>query len=219
MHADLPRRYTGDIAAFDRSQDRDRFRHDGCYVLHGVVAQNLLQPDRRPGIAGKAGSIFGPKRRAFLAGRELQSFIGCEIALPFLVVTFEAGLAIDGLSGADETQARVSEHGPVVRVPAPQHRARDLARDSADRGARPDPARRRIADPRLAVVLVNVFDFYSADLVRQVVVLRTGNRVRQRVEAKLLQSRQEARELLAAKSAEQHLGGLPRAGAGHESEN
>ena len=151
--------------------------------------------------------------------REHQTLIELERMVVFVVIAFEPVLAVDALLGADEAELRVAERHAIVGVPAAQHRARHLAGNAADRGALPDPARRRIADPGLAVALVHVFDMDAADPVREIVILRGGDRRRQMVEAELLQARQEALLLLAAKHAEHELRGITRAAPRHHGEN
>ena len=129
----------------------------------------------------------------------------------FVVIAFEPVLAVDGLLGADKTEFWIAERHAVVGVPAAQHRARDFAGHAADRGAAPDPARRRIADPRLAVGLVHVLDLHAADPVGEIVVLRRRHRRRQIAEAQLFKAGQEALLLLAAKHPEHEFGGIGRA--------
>ena len=77
-------------------------------------------------------------------------------------------------------------------MPSMQHRTRHFRRDAADRGARPNPAWRRIADPGLAVAFIDVFDLHAADLIGQIVILGTGDRDREASRPKFLQSRKEA---------------------------
>src|SRR6266550_3872635 len=118
------------------------------------------------------------------------------------VIAFKAVLPIDALLGADEAKPWIAECDAVVGVPATQHGARHFAGHTADRGAAPDPARRRITDPGLAVGFVNVFDRHAADPVRKVMILRGGDRRRQMAEAEFFQARQETLLLLAAKHPE-----------------
>src|SRR6185436_3809052 len=121
-------------------------------------------------------------------------------------VALQPRLAVDGLPGADEAEPGIAEHDAVVGVPSAQHRPRYFRGDAADRGAGPDPARRRIAHPGLGVALVDILDLHAADLVRQIVILGARDRMRKLVEAELLQSRKKARQLLAPESSEHHLG-------------
>src|SRR5262249_52543822 len=134
------------------------------------------------------------------------------------VIAFEPVLAVDGLLGADESKLQVAESCAIIGVPAVQHGLRNLAGNAADRGALPGPARRRIADPGLAVALSHVLDMDAADPVRQIMILRGGDRRRQVIDAKLLQPRQKTLLLLATKYPEHELGGLARAAARHHRE-
>src|SRR4051794_627091 len=95
--------------------------------------------------------------------RKDQPLIGLEIVVVFVIIAFEAILPVNRLLGADETEFRVAERDAVIAVPAAQHRARNLAGHAADRGSAPDPARRRIPDPGLAVGLIHIFHRYAAD--------------------------------------------------------
>src|SRR5205814_10377681 len=125
-----------------------------------------------------------------------------EIMIIFAVKALTAILAVDGLLGADKAELEITERDTVVAMPAAQHGARHLARNAGDRRAAPDPARRRIADPGLAVAFVHVLDRHAADPVRQVMVLRGGDRGRQISQAELLKARQKTLKLLTAKNPE-----------------
>src|SRR5260370_34106081 len=129
--------------------------------------------------------------------REHQALVGFERMIVVVVIAFEPVLAVDALLGADEAEVEMIERDAVIGVPAAQHRARDLARNAADRGTLPDPARWRIADPGLAVALNHVLDMHAADPVGKIMILRRSHRRRQMVDAELLQTRQEALLLLA----------------------
>ena len=138
--------------------------------------------------------------------REHQPLVHREFVIGFVVIAFEAGLPVNRLLGADESDLQIAERNAVVGVqPAAQHCARDFHRNAADRRALPDPARRRIADPCLAIALVHVLDRDAADPVREVVILRGCDCRRQPAQAKLLQARDEALLLLLAKHAEHEL--------------
>src|SRR5260370_5872142 len=100
--------------------------------------------------------------------REHQALIELQRMVILAVIAFEPVLAVDALLGADEAEAQVAQRDAIIAVPSPQHRARNLAGHAADRGAAPDPARRRIADPGLAVGLVHVFDMAAADPVGEI---------------------------------------------------
>src|SRR4051794_12159388 len=95
--------------------------------------------------------------------RKDQPLIGLESVVVFVIVAFEPILPINRLLGADETEFGVAERDAIIGVPAAQHRAGHLAGHAADRGAAPDPARRRIADPGLAVGLIHTFHGDAAD--------------------------------------------------------
>src|SRR3979411_1041016 len=131
--------------------------------------------------------------------REHQALIDFERMIVFKVITFKSVLAVDALLGADEAEFWIAERNAVVGVPSAQHRARHFAGHAADRGASPDPARRRIADPGLAIRLVHVFDRNAADPVGEIMILRRGDRRRQVAEAEFLQPGQETLLLLTAK--------------------
>src|SRR5882672_5647620 len=151
--------------------------------------------------------------------REHQALIEFERMIIFVIIALEAVLAVDALLGADETELEIVQRDTVVGVPAAQHRARDLAGYAADRGAPPDPARRRIADPGLAVALIHVLDMDAADPVGEIMILRGSDRRRQMAQAELLEARQEALLLLAAKHPEHELGGIHRAAPRHHGED
>src|SRR6185503_19047493 len=107
------------------------------------------------------------------------------------VVALESRVAVDGLACADEAETRIAERHAVVTVPSVQHRFVHFARDRADRRASPDPSRRRIADPRLAIALLAELGLDAAQRIRVIVIERAGHRVRQAVESELLQAREE----------------------------
>src|SRR5262249_18578115 len=107
----------------------------------------------------------------------------------------------------------------IIGVPTAQHRARHFARHAADRGAAPDPARWRIADPGLSVALVHVFDMHAADPVGEIMILRGRNRRRQMRETELFQPRQETLLLLATEHTEDEFGGVRGATSRHHRED
>src|SRR5216683_6475819 len=148
--------------------------------------------------------------------REYQAPIDLERMIVFAVVAFEPVLAVDTLLGADETEVGIAERNAVVGMPSPQHRARHFAGHAANRGAAPDPARRRIADPGLAIGLVHVFDADAADPVGEIMILRGGDRRRQVAEAEFFQTGQETLLLLTAKNPEYEFRGGVRAAPGHD---
>ena len=139
--------------------------------------------------------------------------------VPFLVIAFQPRLPVHRLPGADEPEPGVAQHHAVIAVPAAQHRPRHLGWNAADRCTRPGPARRRIAHPGLAVVLIHILDLHAPHLIGQVMVLRAGHRMWQPIQPKLLQPRHEPRQLLAAKRAKHHLRRLLRAGPRHQGQN
>src|SRR6185437_4571794 len=75
-------------------------------------------------------------------------------------------------------------------------------RNGRDRGAAPDPARWRIAHPRLAVALAQIAGLHAAKRVRVIVVERAGRRRRLVGQAELLQPWQELLQMLAAEMPE-----------------
>src|SRR5258708_3121847 len=137
----------------------------------------------------------------------------------FAIISLESVLAVDALLGADKTKLQIAERHAIVGVPAAQHGARDLAGHAADRGAAPNPARRRVADPGLAIGLVHIFDRHAADPVREIVILRGGDRRRQMTETELFQPRQKTFLLLAAKHAEYELGRIGLAAPRHHGQD
>jgi hypothetical protein len=151
--------------------------------------------------------------------REYQPLIDVERVVVFAVIAFQSVLAVNALLGADEAEIGITKTDAVVGVPAAQHRAGDFAGHAADRGAAPDPARRRIADPRLAVGLIDVLDRHPADPVRQIVILRGCNGRRQMVQTKLLKARQKTFLLLAAKYPKYEFGGIGRSAPSDHGEN
>src|SRR3979411_1168480 len=147
--------------------------------------------------------------------REHQALIDFERMIVFKVITFKSVLAVDALLGADEAELWIAERNAVVSVPTPQHRTRHFAGHAADRGASPDPARRRIADPGLAIRLIHVFDANAADPVGEIMILRRCHRRRQMAEAEFLQTGQKALLLLAAKDPEHEFRGVSRPAPRH----
>src|SRR4051812_21804531 len=103
--------------------------------------------------------------------REDQALIQLERVVVLIIIAFEPILTVDALLGADEAEPGIAERDAIVGVPAAQHRAADLTRHAADRGALPDPARRRIADPGFAIALIHVLDMHAADPVGEIVIL------------------------------------------------
>src|SRR5262245_57832792 len=95
--------------------------------------------------------------------RKHQPLIELQRMVVFVIIALEPVLTVDALLGAHEAEPEIAERNAIVGVPAAQHRARYFAGHAADRGAPPDPARRRVADPGLAIVLVHVFDMHAAD--------------------------------------------------------
>ena len=124
--------------------------------------------------------------------------------IPFLVIAFQARLSVHRLARTYEAQSWVTEDDAIVGVPSSQHCARNLRWNAADRGARPDPARWRISHPGLSVIFVDVLDLHAAKPVRQIVVLRTSDGVRELVEAEFPQPWNETRQLLASEGPEHH---------------
>src|SRR5204863_6665111 len=124
-------------------------------------------------------------------------------AIVLVVVALEPRVAAYRLASADESQARVTERGAIVAMPSVQHRFVYFARNGADCGAAPDPARRRIAQPRLAIIFPAILGFHAAERVRVIVIERAGNRVRHAVESEFLQPRKEFLEVLVAEMAKQ----------------
>src|SRR5258708_20756882 len=151
--------------------------------------------------------------------REHQALIDFERMIVFAVVTLKSVLAVDALLGADKAEVGIAKRNAVVGVPSPQHRARHFAGHAADRGTAPDPARRRVADPGLAIGLVHVFDADAADPVGEIMILRGGDRRRQVAEAEFLQPGQKPFLLLTAKNPEYEFRGGGRAAPGHDHED
>src|SRR5258708_2761864 len=151
--------------------------------------------------------------------REYQALIDLERMIVFAVVTFKSVLAVDALLGADEAEIGMPEQNAVVGVPPAQRRARTLAGHAADRGALPDPARRRMADPGLAIRLVHVFDRHAADPVREIMILRRCHRRRQVAQAEFFQPRQKTFLLLTAKNPEYEFRGVSRPAPHHHGQN
>src|SRR5450755_3127672 len=104
-------------------------------------------------------------------------------------------------------------------MPAAQHRARDFAGYAADRTSLPDPARRRITDPSLAIGLIHVFDRDAADPVREIMILRRRDRRRQVRKPEFLQARQKTLLLLTAKNPEHELGSISSPAPRHHGED
>ena len=207
------------IGCIDRTEHLHRDRGRGTHIFHRVIAIGFFQPRLRPALDRQCRRFRCIEQRRFEMTREHQPRIEIERMIVFVIVAFEAVLSVHRLLGTDEADIRIAEGDAIVGVPAAQHRARDFARHAADRGAAPDPARRRIAHPRLAIRLVHVFDRDAADPVRQIVILRGRDGGRQVVEAELLQSGKKAFLLLAAKHAKHELGGVGGAAATDDGEN
>jgi hypothetical protein len=151
--------------------------------------------------------------------RKHQPLIRFERPVIFIVVAFEAVLPIDRLLRADEAELEVSERSAVVGMPTAQHRAADVARHAADRGSTPNPARRRIAHPRLAIAFVHIFNRNAADPVRQVVILRRRHRRRQPGDAEFFEPGEKPFLLLPAENAKHELGRVARAATAHDGED
>src|SRR5215510_14844698 len=151
--------------------------------------------------------------------REHQPLVELERTVVFVVIAFEPVLAVDALLGADKAEPEIAEHCAIVGVPSAQHRARDFAGHAADRGTAPDPARRRVADPGLAIALMHVFDMHAADPVGEVVILRGCDGRRQTAEPELFEARQETLLLLAAEYAEDEFGGIGGAAPCHHGQD
>src|SRR5258707_11849083 len=137
----------------------------------------------------------------------------------FEVLALQSVLAVDTLLGADETEIGVAERNAVVGVPPAQHRARHFTGHAADRRALPDPARRRIADPGLAIGLIHVLDRDAPDPVGEIVILRRRHRRRQVAEPKFFEARQKALLLLTAKHPEYEFCGISRSAPRHHAQN
>ncbi len=114
-------------------------------------------------------------------------------------------LAVGRLRRADEPEPRVVERHAVLRVPAAQDGARDLARHRADGGGWIDPARRHEIDPGLAVALAHELDRDAADAVGEIVIGGAGDGVGHALEPELLEARQEFLVVLVAEDAEHPL--------------
>ncbi len=202
------------IARVLRTEHLDDDRRGRLHIFHRVVAISLLQPRPWPAVDRQRRRGSGIELRRLEVAREHQALIELERMIVFAVIALEAVLAVDALLGADEAEPEIAERDTVVGVPAAQHGARDFARHATDRSALPNPARRRIADPGLAVGLVHVFDMHAADPVGEIVISRGRDRRWQAIEAELLQAGQEALLLLAAKHPEDELrrigGAAPR---------
>jgi hypothetical protein len=146
---------------------------------------------------------------------EFEALVEFERMIVLVVVTFEPVLAVDTLLGADKAQLQVAEDRAVIGVPAAQHRARDLAGHAADRCPLPNPTRRRIANPRLPVVLIHVFDTHAADPIGEIVILGSGDGWRQMSEPKLFQPGQKTLLLLTAEHPKHELRRIRGTAPGH----
>src|SRR2546423_955344 len=142
------------------------------------------------------------------AGAELQALLGRQLAVVLEEIAGEAVLAVGRLRRADEAEPRVAERHAVHRVPAMQEGAGHLARHPADTGAWIDPARRHEVHPRLAVALAHELDGDAADAVGEIVVGRAGDRVGHRLQAQLVEARQELFAMLVAEDTKHPFGGI-----------
>ncbi len=219
LHADQFSREMQEIAGVLRSEQLHHDGRGGLHIFHGVVAVGFFQPRLRPAFDRQRRRGAGIEQRRLEMTREHQPRIRLERMIVFVVITLEPVLAVDALLGADEAEVWIAQRHAVIGVPAPQHRARDLARNAADRGALPDPARRRIADPGLAVGLVHVFDMDAADPVREIMILRRRHRRRQMIDTEFHETWEETFLLLAAKHPEDKFSGIRRAAPRHHGEN
>src|SRR6185312_14967629 len=145
--------------------------------------------------------------------------IRLERMIVFAVEAFQAVLAVDGLLGADEAESGVAQRNAIIGMPSAQHCARHFTGHAANRGAPPDPARRWITDPGLAVGLEHVLDMNAADPVGEIVILRRRHRRRQMAEPELFQTRQKAFLLLAAEYPENEFRRIQRSAPRHHGEN
>jgi hypothetical protein len=99
---------------------------DRPHVVHRVVAHDLLQARRGPVGALDARRGGGVEVRAVFAGREAEPLLGLEVPVVLEVVALETGLAVGGLLGAHEAEARIAEAHAIVGVPA-----RSMARETS----------------------------------------------------------------------------------------
>ena len=219
LHADQFAGEMQQIAGIFRAEQLHHHRGRGPHIFHRVIAIGFFQPRFRPAGDRQCRRGGGVEHWSFEMAREHQPLIDLERVVVFAVIALEPILAVDALLGADEAEIYVAQRHAIVGMPSPQHRARHFARHAADRGAAPDPARRRIADPGLAIGFVHVFDMNAADPVGEVMILRRRHRRRQMAEPEFLQPRQEAFLLLASKHSEYELGSIGRAAPGYDRQN
>ena len=125
-------------------------------------------------------------------------------------------LRVGPLRRANETEPGIAERYPIVRIPPPQHPARDFRRDAAHRRSVVNPAWRRKANPGLPVGFVHVFDLNPADLVGEVMVLRRLHGIGKGRQVQLLQRREKQILMLTAKDAEHHACRRIRVSARHQ---
>src|ERR1700687_4630887 len=151
--------------------------------------------------------------------REHQALIDVERMIVLTVIAFKSVLAVDALLGADEAEFGIAKRNAVIGVPSAQHRARDFAGHAADRRPLPDPARRRIADPGLAIGLIHVFDRHAADPVGEIMIWRRCHRRRQVAQSEFFKAREKALLLLTAKNPEYEFRGISGAAPSHHGEN
>src|SRR5262249_51625140 len=139
-------------------------------------------------------------RRAFVR-MEAQALVVAEVAMLLDEVAAESVLRGHVLARAYEPETRVAEARAGLGIPAPPVAVADAFPHAAERRAVVDPARMREAHPGLAVGLRDVLDLDAADPVREIVILRASDRVREPLEAELGEACEELVLVLAAKGA------------------
>src|SRR5579883_3572542 len=97
-----------------RPEERDELGERAADVIHRVVAPCLVEALGGPGRLRQTRSCAGVERRHFLAARKAQPLLGPEHAIVLIEVAFQRVLSIDGLLGADETEARLAQRHAIL---------------------------------------------------------------------------------------------------------
>ena len=219
LGADQPTRDASEVTRLCRPENLYEPRQSRADVLHCIVALGLREPLGRPALGGQLRRSGGIERRRQFAGPELQPLFRRKLAIVLDEIARKPMLAVGRLRRAYETEPRIAERHPVLRIPPVEKRARHLARHTANAGPRIDPARRHEIHPRLAVALAHELDSDPADAVGEIVVRRACDRIRHAAQAELVEARQEFLMMLVPENAKHPLGRIARAPARHQRQN
>ena len=138
---------------------------------------------------------------------ESEALVGRKGAGLLDEVALQAGVSVGGHAGTHEPQSRVVETHPAASVESAHECLADRVSDRAYRRPGICPARRRIANPRLAPGPLHVLHLHSACEIREIDELRACKRIGKPAQSEGTKPRQELLLVLAAKGAVDHGGG------------